>query len=172
MSATVTATRPSAVLVNPLPVDPKNILPGDVVQLSKQPTTKGRNVSGRTWKARPQKRASALTKTKVNNQTRSWDERQAAKLARQEATTLQKELSEEKRQQCLEKRARREENEKRRAENELTSMQKSVQKLNTNKMGSTMKAMSKKQLRQIKKTRVNTKTGVVEYVSAYAKSQL
>ena len=31
------------------------------------------------------------------------------------------------------------------------------------------KAMSKKQLRQIKKTRLNTKTGAVEYVGAYAK---
>jgi hypothetical protein len=29
--------------------------------------------------------------------------------------------------------------------------------------------MSKRQLRQIKKSRVNAKTGVVEYVPAYAK---
>jgi hypothetical protein len=41
-----------------------------------------------------------------------------------------------------------------------------AQTLNATKVGLTLKALSKKQLRQIKKTRLNTKTGVVEYVGA------
>ena len=41
--------------------------------------------------------------------------------------------------------------------------------MNLKTVGQKMKAMNKKQLRQIKKTRMNTKTGVLEYVPAYAK---
>ena len=55
------------------------------------------------------------------------------------------------------------------AENEFKNAQKSTKELNTGKLKSTLKAMSKKQLRKIKKTRMNSKTGVLEYVSAYAK---
>jgi hypothetical protein len=134
-----------------------------------QAVPKSRNVSGRGWKLGPQKRASALVKTKFNNQARTWEELQAAKRDRKQALELQKEMSEEKRKSAIEKKERRLENEKRRAENEFKNMQKSVQTLNNNKVGLTLKALSKKQLRQIKKTRMNQKTGVVEFVSAYAK---
>lgn len=130
---------------------------------------KGRNISGRSWKVHPQKRASSLTKTKFNNRSKSWEKRQAEKLARQEMLELQKQMKEETRQSAIQKKERRLENEKRRAENEFRNIQQSIQTLNTNKVGYTLKAMSKKQLRQIKKTRMNTKTGVVEYVPAYAK---
>jgi hypothetical protein len=44
-----------------------------------------------------------------------------------------------------------------------------MQTLNMNRVGQTMKAMNKKQLRMIKKSRMNTKTGVVEFVGAYEK---
>jgi hypothetical protein len=129
---------------------------------------KGRNVSGRWWK-KPQKRASSLVKTKVNNQTTSWERKLVEKRARQEVQELQKEMQEKKRQEALLKKERRLENEKRRAENEYKAIQKSAQTLNSDKVGVTLKAMSKKQLRQIKKTRMNQKTGVVEYVPAFAK---
>jgi uncharacterized protein with gpF-like domain len=82
---------------------------------------------------------------------------------------LQTELREERRQAKIQKKERRLENERRRAENEYKQAQKSSKVLNTGKLRSTLKAMSKKQLRQIKKTRMNTKTGVIEYVPAYAK---
>ena len=130
---------------------------------------KGKNISGRSWKVHPQKRASSLTKTKFNNQSKSWEKRQAEKLARQEMLELQKQMKEETRQSAIQKKERRLENEKRRAENEFKNIQQSIQTLNANKVGYTLKAMSKKQLRQIKKSRMNTKTGVVEYVPAYAK---
>lgn len=156
--------------VPPVAVDThKTILPGDVTQLVTAPSTKGRNVSGRTWKVRPQKRASTLIKTTTNNRVKSWETRQGEKINKQESKELQTDLREERRQGKIAKRERKLENEKRRAENEYKNAQKSVQTLNYNKVGSTMKAMSKKQLRQIKKTRMNTKTGVIEYVSAFAK---
>merc|ERR1712195_438666 len=95
--------------------------------------------------------------------------RQAERLARKESTELQNELREERKISKNLKKERRLENETRRAENEFKNAQKSAKTLNTGKLKSTLQAMSKKQLRKIKKTRMNTKTGVVEYVSAYAK---
>lgn len=150
-------------------VEEKQILKGDIVQLSREVSRKGRNVSGRSWKIRPQKRSSTLVKTKVNNSSKTWDLRQQERLARKEALELQSELREERRQAKNLKKERRLENEKRRAENEYQQSQKTAKNLNTGRLRSTLKAMSKKQLRKIKKTRMNSKTGVVEYVSAYAK---
>jgi rRNA-processing protein CGR1 len=130
---------------------------------------KGRNVSGRSWKIRPQKRASSLVKTSINNLCTTWEQKQASRHMRKEALNLQTELKEKKRQEAVQKKERRLENEKRRAENEFKAVQKSVQTLNHAKVGITLKSMSKKQLRQVKKTRMNQKTGVVEFVPAYAK---
>jgi hypothetical protein len=130
------------------------------------PVILGRTVSGRSWKNRSQKRASSVV---VKSSKTSWDERQAEKRDRQAIKSLQTQLMEESRQAAVLKKERRLENEQRRAENQFKSLQNSVQTLNHDKIGKTLKAMSKKQLRQVKKTRLNTKTGVVEYVSAYAK---
>jgi len=150
-------------------VEDKQLMMGDIVRMSREPTTKGRNVSGRSWKVRPQKRASTLVKTKVNNGSKTWDQRQQERLARKEGLELQLELREERRQGKVLKKERRLENERRRAENEYKNAQKTAKVLNTGRLKTTLKAMSKKQLRKIKKTRMNSKTGVVEYVSAYAK---
>mmetsp|Transcript_4879 Transcript_4879/g.7204 ORF Transcript_4879/g.7204 Transcript_4879/m.7204 type:complete len:160 (+) Transcript_4879:189-668(+) len=143
----------------------------DVVKLctTDRNKLKGRNVSGRSWKVRPQKRASTLVKTKKNNLSSSWEERELVRTAKKEAKELQTQLREDRRQAKIQKKERRLENEKRRQENEFKLAQQQSQTLNFRKLGTTMKAMSKKQLRQIKKTRLNTKTGAVEYVSAYAK---
>lgn len=130
---------------------------------------KGRNVSGRNWKLRPQKRASSIvTKVSTNNRSKSWEKRKAERDARKAAKERENELREEMRQAAIAKKERRLENERRRAENEFKNAQKYAQNLGRN-ADTKMKAMSKKQLRQIKKTRMNSKTGVVEYVSAYAK---
>mmetsp|Transcript_21493 Transcript_21493/g.61419 ORF Transcript_21493/g.61419 Transcript_21493/m.61419 type:complete len:166 (-) Transcript_21493:139-636(-) len=153
----------------PVPIDPKTILTGDIVKMSLEVPSKGRNVSGRSWKVRPQKRASTLIKTKTNNLTKTFEERLKEKEIRKESLELQSELREERRQSKILKKERRLENERRRAENEFQQAQKSAKQLNLGKLSSTLKAMSKKQLRQIKKTRLNPKTGVVEYVPAYSK---
>jgi Cgr1 family len=129
----------------------------------------GPAASGRTWKKRIQTPARCLTNTKYNNRWKSWDDKQVDRKARQLALELQKELSEQKRLEIIDKKERRLENEKRRAENEYKTVSRAAQTLNHSKVGYTLKAMSKKQLRQIKKTRVNPKTGVTEFVSAYAK---
>ena len=62
-------------------------------------------------------------------------------------------------------------NERRRMENEYKQAMQNgkLQVLNVKKLGTTMKNMNKKQLRQIKKSRMNNKTGVVEFVGAYEK---
>jgi hypothetical protein len=135
-------------------------------QLVAQGSSKGRNVSGRPWKTLQLKRASTVI---VKSKLITWDERQAEKRDRQAIKSLQTELKEASRKAAVLKKERRLENEQRRAENQFKSLQNSVQTLNHDKVGRTLKAMSKKQLRQVKKTRLNTKTGVVEYVSAYAK---
>lgn len=75
----------------------------------------------------------------------------------------------ERREAAREKKERRLENERRRMENEYNNAKKSAQQLNLKKVGQTMKAMNKKQLRMIKKSRMNSKTGVVEFVGAYSK---
>ena len=67
----------------------------------------------------------------------------------------------------LEKKARRDAQEKRRAENQQKSL--ITQRLNLKKVDTKLRAMSKKQLRMIKKTKLNAKTGVVELVPAFEK---
>jgi rRNA-processing protein CGR1 len=169
--SSMTAVFLDAETKNPLshPMENKNLLEGDIVQMSREPSTKGQNVSGRSWKIRPQKRASSLVKTKVNNQTKTWEERQQEKLMRKEALELQSELREERRKGKVLKKERRLENERRRAENEFKQSQRSAKELNTGRLKSTLKSMSKKQLRQIKKTRMNPRTGTLEYVPVYSK---
>lgn len=145
------------------------LLTGDVVKLTREKhnKAKGRNVSGRSWKVRPQKRASSLVATKVNNRSKSWEKKRAEQLARKQALELQQEMKEAARKQAIEKKERKLENERRRAENEFKAT--SAQVLNSNKARLTLKSMNKKQLRQVKKTRLNVKTGVVEYVPAFSK---
>ena len=67
------------------------------------------------------------------------------------------------------KRQKRLDNEKRRMDNEYCNAKQSMQTLNAGRLGTTMRNMNKKQLRQIKKSRMNSKTGVVEFVGAYEK---
>jgi len=126
-------------------------------------------VSGRTWKLRPQKRASNLiTKTSENNRSKSWELKNAERLARRALLDREREMKEERRQVAIVKKERRLENESRRMENEFRAASRSAQTLGKN-ADVKLKSMNKKQLRMIKKTRMNTKTGAVEFVGAYAK---
>ena len=152
-----------------LVVDPTQTMEGDIVKMSMEPKTKGQNVSGRSWKIRPQKRGTSLKRNILTHQSKTWEQRQAGKIARQEALQLQNELREERRQEKILKRERRLEQEKRRMDNEFQQASKSAKQLNLDKLKTTLKSMSKKQLRQVKKTRINPKTGVAEFVPAYSK---
>ena len=107
----------------------------------------------------------------MNGRVKDWNDRLAEKERRRETVRVQKEMEDVRRQEAIDKKQRRLENEKRRQENELKNLEKSgaIQALNHDRVGRTLKAMNKKQLRNIKKSRINTKTGVVEFVPAYAK---
>lgn len=147
------------------------LMEGDITKM--KPTVdgkpKGRSVSGRSWKVRTQKRASSLiTKVSANNRSKTWEKRRAERDARKATIQREKELKEQSRKAAIEKKERRLDHERRRMENEFKNAQKFSQHLGQN-ADLKMKAMSKKQLRQIKKTRLNTKTGAVEYVGAYQK---
>mmetsp|Transcript_11643 Transcript_11643/g.16755 ORF Transcript_11643/g.16755 Transcript_11643/m.16755 type:complete len:146 (+) Transcript_11643:37-474(+) len=129
---------------------------------------KGRTVSGRSWR-QPKKRASSIVTTiSLNAASKSWEQRHAEKEAQKATALLEKELKEQTRQSILDKKARKADQEKRRMENEFKTASRQAQLMGKHS-GLKMKAMNKKQLRQIKKTRMNTKTGVLEYVPAYAK---
>ncbi|KAL7548712.1 hypothetical protein ACHAWF_011981 [Thalassiosira exigua] len=154
---------------------PNQHLSGDILRPQADPAlathaSKGRNASGRSWKVRPQKRASSLvTKNGANNRSKSWQTKEAERTLAKEVKSAQADLVRERVEEKRAKRERRLENERRRMENEYTNAKKSMQKLNVNRLGNTMRSMNKKQLRQIKKTRMNAKTGVVEFVGAYEK---
>ena len=130
---------------------------------------KGRNVSNRPWKAKPQKRASHLkTATPQNNLSKTWQQKQLLKQKLLETKAKQEEMIQEKKNEILLRKERRLENERRRMENEFKAASSSAKTLGKN-ADLKLKSMNKKQLRQIKKTRMNVKTGVVEYVPAYTK---
>jgi hypothetical protein len=150
---------------NPISITtPNQFLAGD-----KPKVPKGRSVSGRSWKFRPQKRASSLiTKTVQNGRSTTWEKKMKEKELRRALMEREREMKEVKRQGILAKNERRLENEKRRMENEFKVASKSAQTLGKN-ADVKLKALNKKQLRQIKKTRMNTKTGAIEFVSAYKK---
>ena len=155
--------------------EPNSHLKGDILNPSSDPTIqrhaqKGRNTSNRPWKLRPQKRASSLvTSNRSNARSKSWARKTEERQLKMCVKSAQAEMLAERKQAALEKKERRLENERRRMENEYNNAKKSAQRLNLNKVGQTMKAMNKKQLRMIKKSRMNSKTGVVEFVGAYAK---
>jgi len=154
---------------------PNQHLEGNILDPSTDPAlsahaSKGNNTSGRTWKLRPQKRASSLiTSNRANNRSKSWNAKQTQRMLTKEIKSEQADLIKERIEEKRLKRERRLENEKRRMENEYNHAKSSMQTLNTKRLGNTMRAMNKKQLRQIKKSRMNTKTGVVEFVGAYDK---
>jgi len=127
----------------------------------------GGNVSGRNWKVRANKRTSTMiTKTISNNKSKSWEQKAAEQLKRKENKEKEEQMMKEKKDKILDKKKRKFEQEKRRQENEYKATQ--TQALTKNVDGK-LKAMSKKQLRSIKKTRINTKTGVIELVDAHKK---
>ncbi|KAG3023772.1 hypothetical protein JG687_00008043 [Phytophthora cactorum] len=124
---------------------------------------RGRPVSGRVWKKVQKTRFSAqgLKGTKVLSTT--WEEKMLKRAKLKELKELQAEIKARRQGEKDAKRQAREEKEKRRKENELKSA--AVQVISRTHR---LKTMSKKQLRNIKKTIVN-KQGVVEYVPVYSK---
>ncbi|CAI5727064.1 unnamed protein product [Hyaloperonospora brassicae] len=141
-----------------------------VTTLSKTTTTpttaappRGRPVSGRVWKKVQKTRFSSQGVKSAKVLSSTWDEKLLKRAKLKELKELQTDIKARQQAECEAKRQAREEKEKRRKENELKSA--SVQVLSRTHR---LKSMSKKQLRNIKKTIVN-KQGVVEYVPVYSK---
>jgi rRNA-processing protein CGR1 len=152
---------------SPAPTSTSDPYVSQDILTDKPKVPKGRNVSGRSWKLRAQKRATSLiTKTIQNGRSTTWEKKMKEKERKRALQERERQMKEEKRQQILAKKERRLENEKRRMENEFKVASNSAQTLGKN-ADIKLKAMNKKQLRQIKKTRMNTKTGAIEFVSAY-----
>eukprot|EP00947_MAST-08B_sp_MAST-8B-sp1_P001557 g1557.t1 len=121
--------------------------------------------SGRNWKQRQPRRASA-TKTKHTKTLSSTFEQKMLKKANlQRVKDYQNEIKEKRRAEIEDRRRRHEEQEKRKAENELKST-----KFQIIRNGEKLKKMSKKKLRQVRKLQVN-KHGVAEIVAPWGKAQ-
>ena len=119
--------------------------------------------SGRFWKTKQRSRSSTQSRQGVlSHLAKSFEEKQDLKAQKANMKSLEREMKEETKQKQLQEKARREERQTRRMENEFKST--SYQVINASKM----KTMSKKQLRMIKKTSVNSKTGKLELVNAYS----
>jgi len=126
---------------------------------SQQPQTqKGRNVSGRTWKASETKRSSAVKATAPSD----WSKRAAEREERKKMKETEAELLEGRKERLAAAKKKREDKKARAQQNEFKSS--TFQVISNDK---TVKSLSKKQMRAIKRTRVSAQ-GQVELVGAYA----
>jgi len=117
--------------------------------------------SGRFWKPKQTKRFSAMKREGVLKfMSTSLAVKQANKRKEITARAVEAQMKDETKRKILEKKARTMDNQKRRMANEFKNA--SYQSINTEKL----KGMSKKQLRQVKKTVMN-KNGQVELVGMY-----
>ncbi|KAG5178105.1 hypothetical protein JKP88DRAFT_144320, partial [Tribonema minus] len=124
----------------------------------------GRNVSGRLWKSRSQsQRAIAQRTTGTKELSSSWKAKEAERTKLAAVKQKEREMREAKIAEKEALKAAKLEREKRRAENEMKSST-----FQTITKTHKLKGMSKKQLRQIKKMQVNSKTGQVELVSPWS----
>ena len=120
---------------------------------------RGRNASGRPWKQPPKSRSSSL---KMTQPRKSWDAKKRDREARQRAREKEAELVEARKERIAEQKRKTEEKRSRKRRNEFRNAQ--YQVITNDK---TVKSLSKKKLRQIKRTRVAA-DGEVELVDAYA----
>jgi len=120
--------------------------------------------SGRVWKMKQQARFSTIKRSGMMNfLCKTREEKEVKRIAHQNMKELEKELKNEKKAKLAEEKRKREERNQRRLANEYKNSVYQVIKPET------MKGMSKKQLRMVRKTAVN-KTGQVELVNPFGGS--
>jgi hypothetical protein len=128
--------------------------------------TRGRATSGRSWKKTETSRTSTLGRDGTPKTKSSWEKKQRDRAKRDAAKAAEAALKAEIKDDRVRASDRRRERAAQVQKNEL----KSAQYVPLKDGGlHAVKAMSKKQLRQIKKTRIDPNTGQVELVSLYAK---
>lgn len=120
-------------------------------------------MSGRAWKDTQQVRTSVLLKPKANADGGAWRAQQAMSVSRRRAKEATDAVRQARRERLQADREAREERKRKREEGEARATV--YQKIsNPDKV----KKMSKKQLRAVKRMRVNER-GVVEFVSPWMK---
>ena len=126
----------------------------------------GRPTSGRTWKAKQISRSSTLHRSGVmSHLNKTFEEKKLAKEKLDRMKAFEREIKEDKKRKAEEEKERRMEREKRRQQNEYKNSV--YQVINPEKL----KGMSKKQLRQVRKTSVNSATGQVELIDPFTSSK-
>ena len=124
----------------------------------------GKPKSGRVWKTKQQTRFSVVKRSgMMNHLNKSLEEKQIRRVAHQNMKELEKEMKDERKSKLGDEKKKREEQQKRRMANEYKNSVYQVIKPET------MKGMSKKKLRLVRKTAMN-KNGQVELVGAFSKS--
>ena len=123
---------------------------------------RGPNKSGRSWKSvRKEKASMTVLKPLKATLGSSWKKKIEEKLQRKQTRELQEELIQKKKQKIEEEKRKSAERAKRKAENELKNA-----KIQVMSHPEKIKKLSKKQLRQVYKTRMGD-DGVVRLVGAY-----
>ena len=123
--------------------------------------TEGKPVSGRVWK---KKQVRVSNRKTAASRKSLWEQKRIAKEKFKQMKEFEKEVI-ERQQNIIRTRAEKtKEKRKRKAEAELVN---SKYQILTNDRK--IKKMSKKQLRQVKRMRMNPHLGVVEFVGAYSK---
>ena len=126
------------------------------------PPTQGRNVSGRLWKP-PRKAKGGVNKADATQTAASsWAAKEERRRAKQLLKEREAELIEAKKERKAREKEKKAERKARRQRNEMKNT--ITQEIRS---PTALKTMSKKQLRQVKRTRVS-KEGEVELVDAYA----
>lgn len=121
----------------------------------------GRSKSGRVWKVKQTSRFSTIKRVgMMSHLCSTFDEKKARREKYDNMKTLEREMQQEKKAKAEDAKQRREEQLKRKAANEYKNSVFQVVKAET------MKGMSKKQLRMIRKTAIN-KHGQVELVNPF-----
>ena len=118
--------------------------------------------SGRWWKPVQKQRFSAMKlKNKKAGVNKSWKRKMEERQRRKEVKELEREIKEMKQKQREEERLKRVEKRKRKAENTMKNI-----RMQPIKNVAKLKKMNKKQLRSVKKTRIDDE-GNVHLVGAY-----
>ena len=122
---------------------------------------RGKPKSGRDWKSEQTVRHSAILRQgTISNLSKTQTQHAAERARKKQLKELESSMKEEKRQKILDAKQKREDQTKRREANSLRTA--ATQNINPEKL----KGMSKKQLRNIRKTAMG-KNGQIELVPAY-----
>lgn len=133
---------------------------GEELEAAAEP--RGMNKSNRNWKSvKTEKGRACILRPMRKTLGSSWEKKQKIRLQNQENKEIQQALQDKRREQSDEARRNRVNKLKRKAENELKSS-----KIQVMSHPEKIKKMSKKQLKQVYKTRMGD-DGVVRLVGAY-----